>query len=199
MLCRNCDKKIPDGSRFCPVCGAKTEDTNKKETSSVDKTTMPIIEIIQRIKRNKRIYIICLIAVVILGCGYVGFSKYQAKEQENELINNEIQHLVDIIGVYKSSGYNKIKLTLLADNTAQLVLHDGEYDACTYYGHWEEKTIGYPIEIDFSDSFKISLASKYDEFCSSLYFYSNALWLNLSSIQSHDYSACESLQKQESK
>ena len=60
MLCRNCDKKIPDGSRFCPVCGAKTEDTNKKETSSVDKTTMPIIEIIQRIKRNKRISLVSL-------------------------------------------------------------------------------------------------------------------------------------------
>lgn len=201
MLCRNCGKEIPDDSRFCPVCGEKIGDINitKNETSSVDKTTMPIIEIIKKIKRHKRIYIIIFITIVILGCGYIGFSKYQAKEQENELVKNEIQHLLDIIGTYKSTGYNNIKLTLLADNTAQLVVHDGGYDAYTCYGHWEEKTIGYPIEIDFSDSFKISIGSKYDEYCSSLYFYSNALWLNLSSIQSHDYSACESLKKQESK
>lgn len=40
MYCRKCGKEIPDGAKFCPNCGKKTDDTTVEEkVNSVDLNT----------------------------------------------------------------------------------------------------------------------------------------------------------------
>lgn len=40
MYCRKCGKEIPDGAKFCPNCGEKTDDTTVEEkVNSVDLNT----------------------------------------------------------------------------------------------------------------------------------------------------------------
>lgn len=55
---------------------------------------------------------------------------------------------------------------------------------------------GLPIEIEFSESFSITIGSEERSYCRSLYFYGDALWLSMDAIRSHDYGNCKFLTKQ---
>ena len=55
---------------------------------------------------------------------------------------------------------------------------------------------GGPIEINFSDHFEIRVGDEDHYYCTSLYFYHNALWYTLDAIRSNDFSKCTSLTKE---
>ncbi len=153
----------------------------------------PILLLWDAILHHKKI-VSCLIAFVIIAFGgIIWYRHYSVKKEEQKELLKTMEHVAAISGTYKS-GY--VILILNPDNTASLTTAAGSYDEAVHLGHWEEKADGYPIQIDFSDSFEASMCGESDGYFSTLYFFSSALWPNLDAIQSMDYSKAETLTKQ---
>lgn len=197
MICKKCGEIIPDESTFCFHCGCDLRKAISSNHTSSSEEQIPLMMLICQITKHKILVIVLLLVVAIGVGGYVAYTKHQEKKRaETELIN-EISHMVEIIGIYKSvSGYEEIELELSADNTAKLTINVGSYNEKVRRGYWKEKIEGYPIEIDFSDSFEITIGSKSRSYCRSLYFFNNRIWESMSAIRSYDYSASISMSKQ---
>ena len=129
--------------------------------------------------------------------GYIAIKKKKKKKKAESELVAMIEHYAGILGTYKStSSYNPIKLYLGGDNKARITINVGKYNERSYLGYWREKAEGYPIEIDFSDSFEIYIGNKERSYCSTLYLYNNRLWESMSAIRSYDYGASELLKKE---
>lgn len=153
----------------------------------------PILILWDTILRHKKIVISFVTFIIIALGGVLWYRYYSVKKEAQKELQETLEHVAAITGTYKGSY---IILKLNPDNTASLTTGAGSYDEAVHLGHWEEKADGYPIQIDFSDSFEASMCGKSDGYFSTLYFFSNALWPNLDAIQSMDYSKAETLTKQ---
>ena len=153
---------------------------------------IPLLFIWSFITRHKKIAIGTTIILILAIGGFYAYKNYKEKKEVEEYFQHSLNHLVEIIGVYKNSN---IILALKADNTAVLTTNYGKYNEAQHLGHWKETTEGYPITIVFSNSFKASICGRYDDYFSMLYFFDGDLWESLDAIQSKDYNAREHLTK----
>lgn len=197
MNCKNCGKTIPEGSTFCSHCGCDLREINPSSHSNNTEEQIPLIFLARQIVKHKVSVIISAIVVAMCIGGYIAIKKHaEKKKAESELVAM-IKHYAGIIGTYKSTySYNPLELYLGSDNRAKITINAGKYNEHSYLGYWREKVKGYPIEIDFSDSFKILIGNKERSYCSTLYLYDNRLWESMSAIRSNDYGACEILEKE---
>ena len=207
MYCQKCGKQIPDNSRYCPVCGAdlgKDFTPNRDhsvKTSFETHSKIPLFIIGDYIKRHNKAFLVGMILILLMIIGIIVSKKYVEKQQAEKIFEAQMNHLAEIVGTYKSSknSVNKMILVLNTDRTAILTTISFFNDSINHLGHWEEKEEGYPIEIDFSDSFELRLGVEAESYCSSIYFFNDALWPNLDAIQSQDYYNCEAMVKQKKK
>ena len=197
MICKNCGKTIQEGSSFCAHCGCDLRDSSPSNHSNNTEEQIPLLILARQIVKHKIAVIVSAIVVAIGIGGYIAIKKKaEKKKAESELVAM-IEHYAGILGTYKStSSYNPIKLYLGGDNKARITINVGKYNERSYLGYWREKAEGYPIEIDFSDSFEIYIGNKERSYCSTLYLYNNRLWDSMSAIRSYDYGASE-LRKKE--
>ena len=178
MECRKCHSEIPDNSRFCPNCGTELKKKVKKVVKSQDTTPFEIMTKYICAHTKGTISIIAIIIIAIVAFSYI--STRIEKEKSKAEFMKKIQHIDNIVGTY-SGGYDGYcNLELRYDNKAKLSI-----DNSPHLGYWEEKVEGAPIEIEFSESFKINLASE-EEYHGTLYFYQGRLWGSLNAIKSYD-------------
>lgn len=104
-------------------------------------------------------------------------------------------HMLDIAGTYKNRS-ETIELYLSADGTA-LITVNNYYRTTSQRGYWREKAKDYPIEIEFSKSFEITIGYNTDKYCRTLYLYDDRLWTSMSAIRSYDTSESEYMLKKE--
>ncbi len=197
MICKKCGKTVQDGSSFCAHCGCDLRENKSSNHSFHNEEQIPLLLLARQIVKHKVLVIISVIIVVIGLGGYIAIKKHvEKKKTESELVAM-IEHYAGLLGTYKStSSYNPIKLYLGGDNKAKITINEGKYNERSYLGYWREKKEDYPIEIDFSDSFKIYIGNKERSYCSTLYLYNNRLWESMSAIRSYDYGASELLEKE---
>ena len=158
-----------------------------------DGEKIPLLLIWNAIVRHWKIATAICTVFVLLIVGFFAYGNYKEKRQKEEYIKQSLIHLMGIVGTY---GNNNVKLVLNADNTAILTTETGSYSEKQHLGHWEEKSEGYPIRIDFSDVFSASICGEDNGYFSTLYFYDNSLWENINAIRSKDYNAREYLTKE---
>lgn len=154
---------------------------------------LPIIVLWDAILKHKKLAVAVVAAVIVAVGGYYGYQHYEEKKEVETAMKQAFDHLTEIIGTYKNSS---VTLVLNADNTAVLITDNYGYGGTRHLGHWDEKTPGYPIRIDFADSFEASICGKSDGYFGDLYFFASALWPSLDAIQSRDYSSAEALKKE---
>lgn len=187
--CPKCGTEISLTSRFCPNCGQNLEVYNNSHTFTINDSNTPLQLILHKISCHKRISIGCLVLIAaIIGSVYL-YRDYKYKQEIKNQLEKSIRHLEEISGVYTSSS--GLKLNLNIDGTASIKEQYGS----THLGYWNEKAEGIPIEIEFSESFEISIGNESDAYCSSLYFYDGILWRDMDAIRSRDYSKCIFLTK----
>lgn len=202
MHCNKCGKNIPEDSKFCPNCGA---DLNKQKTRNASnmqnksaKMETPLQILLHYIKKHKKISIGIAISIFAIIIGAIVTKRIIQEQKLKDEVEIVAKHLTEIVGTYKSSSkYNNITLVLNIDGTATLTTSG--YNESTHLGYWREKGEGCPIEIEFSNSFEITIGSKEIYYCDSLYFDGNALWQSMDAIRSNDLSCCEYMIKQKTK
>ena len=187
MKCRKCHSEIPVNSKFCPYCGTELKKKVKKVVNSQNTTPFEIITKYICTHKKGTITVISAIIIVLVAFSYI--SNHIEKEKSEAEFMQKIQHIDNIVGTY-SGGYDGYyNLELRYDNKAKLYI-----DKSLHRGYWEEKVEGAPIEIEFSESFKIYLGSE-EEYHSTLYFYQGRLWGSLNAIKSYDASKSISMKK----
>lgn len=191
VQCPKCNQDVPVGAKFCPHCGTDIGNDVQKISPSSNEDEIPLQILVRHILKHKFVYISIFVIVILAFGGFYAYKKYEAKQLLKAEIERSVKHLTDIAGSYK--GYDGLVLTLNVDGTAKL--KPSSYSS-TVLGYWTEKQEGLPIEIEFSESFRITIGSDERSYCRSLYFYDNALWFNLDAIRSHDYGNCKYLSKQ---
>ncbi len=62
MFCVNCGKELPDGSSFCPTCGAAQQEATPSPVSGTERYTAPASQsAVQKAKYNT----MCIVGLVI--------------------------------------------------------------------------------------------------------------------------------------
>ena len=125
------------------------------------KDNIPLMVIYKKILEHKVVSIISLVVIVASIIGYHSIKIYQEKKAAKEFIHKEIKHFLDIAGTYKSENiYEEKELHLLPDGTAMLTTQNNYHHS----GYWREIAENYPIEIEFSNSFGITLGCKRESY-----------------------------------
>lgn len=152
----------------------------------------PLQLLLAVLTRNKRKTIGIISMVFLIVCGGFFLKNYIREKREQAMFEKSIEHFMDIVGEYKCNDFT---LLMNADGTVRLTK---EEDHTVHLGYWKEISEDAPIEISFSNSFKMTIGSDWDSYIYSLYFYKNTLWKSLDALRSNDRSRSVSLRKIES-
>lgn len=194
MICRKCNKEIPDGSVFCSNCGYDLREPTSTNHSNKSEEQIPLVFLINQIVKHKIVSILSVVAIALAIGGYVAFKEHQVKKQAEAALMQELDHIMEIVGTYKNDD---ITLVLSADNTAQITYKKSGWNEITSKGYWKEKFDGGLIEIEFSKSLEdIYIGNEKRYYCSALYLVGTRLWESMSAIKSQDYGASEYLTKE---
>ena len=73
MFCPNCGKQIPDGSKFCPYCGAKIEivEVTKPDSKKYSVQGNAGSRVVKKEKRNKNLVIIIIPIVAVFLAAFI--------------------------------------------------------------------------------------------------------------------------------
>ena len=151
MFCEQCGKKLPDGARFCPICGTPApKDDENIETQNggteehVENVEEPIVEDKKvydnfetpkkpkkHRKKSKAIIALCT-AVVVVGASVGGFALYQNYEKKAR-----VQKYYDIISAGdcdpKDGEHNYEKLSAKEKKDVDEMLSEDEVKRKNHY------------------------------------------------------------------
>ncbi|MCQ2752095.1 MAG: zinc ribbon domain-containing protein [Coriobacteriales bacterium] len=83
--CPSCNKEIDNETKFCPFCGAKLENSNLSQNSSINSQEGANKSLGKNPKKKRNIIIVCAVALVVIIACIVGYLVYQ-----NQLSHQEI-------------------------------------------------------------------------------------------------------------
>ena len=152
----------------------------------------PLQLLLAVLTRNKKKTIGIIVMIILVVSGGFFLKNFIQEKREQAMFEKSFEHFLNIVGEYKCSDFT---LLLNADGTVCLTK---EEDHTRHLGYWKERSEDAPIEISFSDSFKMTIGSDWDSYIYSLYFYKNTLWKNLDAFRSNDRSRSVTLKKIES-
>ena len=128
MFCTNCGKQIPDGTNYCPNCGARIDiSLNAKAGDThnvISETNQPESEPV--IKKNKSLkFFIPLIAIICI----IGIAALFLGRQEN---NSNTSHIAGLSGEYYLIGNGLPEVIMNFDSQKVTISVDGDVQECRY-------------------------------------------------------------------
>lgn len=131
MFCKNCGKKVPDGSKFCDVCGAKLLDDTKMSENNEEKQSVKTSK--KKKKPSKGAFIAMAVFIVLVvgvvmgkkfltssasendGYVYLANGKYEYMPSDN---SDEVIELGDIKDTFDDSisSYYKFFIVNISDD-----------------------------------------------------------------------------------